>query len=307
VRAYARIIAPDGTSWLLGPGDLIGRVHTAALVIDDARVSEAHALVSLRGGELKLLGLRGVFAVDGQPTSEVVLSDGLEIELAPGLPIVIEEVDLPDHLLALESDALPRQVLVGASSVIVSGSGSGVVVQLVGRYHDGAGAHLWSNGDVWRLRVRGEAARDLGPGDRFVVGGHEIRVVAVTIAGAGQAKTHVEGGLSSPLRIVAHFDSVHIHHLGREHEQPLVLDGISARIVSELVAIGGPAPWDVLAGEVWRDEDDRLLLRRKWDVSLARLRRKLRDGRVRPDLVRAGGTGHVELMLYAGDVVDDQT
>jgi pSer/pThr/pTyr-binding forkhead associated (FHA) protein len=307
VRAYARIIAPDGSTWLLGPGDLIGRVHSAALVIDDARVSEAHAMVSLRGGELKLLGLRGVFAVAGRPTNEVTLVAGMEIELAPGLPLFVEETELPDRVLALEADGLPRQVLVGTSSIMSGGAEVGATPKLVGRYHDSAAAHLWSSGDAWRLRLRGGVARDLEAGDVFVVDDTRITVVAVTLARAGQQRTHIEGGLSSPIRVVANFDSVHIHQLGREQDQPLVLDGIAARIVSELVAVAGPVAWDVLAGEIWRDEVDRLQLRRKWDVSLARLRRKLREGRVRPDLVRAGGTGHVELMLYAGDVVDDQT
>ena len=39
------------------------------LHVDDARVSEAHALVSLRGRELQLLALRGRFAVDSTPRS----------------------------------------------------------------------------------------------------------------------------------------------------------------------------------------------------------------------------------------------
>lgn len=40
------------------PGDLIGRLPGAALQIADPRVSEAHAMVSLRAGELVLLALR---------------------------------------------------------------------------------------------------------------------------------------------------------------------------------------------------------------------------------------------------------
>ena len=119
----------------------------------------------------------------------------------------------------------------------------------------------------------------------------------------GQTPTRLDGALHPPLRIVARFDTVHIHVEGR----PVVtFDGLHARILSELVAVGGPASWDVIAGEVWKeDADDRLQLRRRWDVSLARLRRKLREARVRPDLVRAGGTGQVELLLYEHDSVED--
>ena len=40
---------------------------SAALHLDDPRVSEAHAMVSIRGSELKLLALRGRFQIDGLP------------------------------------------------------------------------------------------------------------------------------------------------------------------------------------------------------------------------------------------------
>ena len=82
---------------------------------------------------------------------------------------------------------------------------------------------------------------------------------------------------------------------------------MSARIISELVAFDGPVAWEVLAREIWDNEDeDRTSLRRKLDVNLARLRRKLRDRRIRPDLVRAAGTGHFELLLHERDVVEDR-
>lgn len=305
MRAYAKILAPDDTEWLLGPGDLIGRLATAALCIDDARVSEAHAMISLRGGELHLLGLRGLFVVDGPPVQEVTLREGLEIQLAPGLALEVLEIELPDHVLAIEGDELPRQVLTGASSLVATPR-----LALVGRYRDDAEAHLWNRGNGWRIRLRGEPARDLLPGDRFSVGGQQITAVEVALDRAGPQRTRVDGALSPPLRIVASYDTVHIHRagaLGATPEAPLTLDGIAARIISELVAVQGPAAWEVLAGEIWPDEDDRVQLRRKWDVSLARLRRKLRQASVRPDLIRAGGTGQVELLLYPGDAVDDRT
>ena len=110
--------------------------------------------------------------------------------------------------------------------------------------------------------------------------------------------------MQSPLTIVASYDTVHLH---REGQAALALDGISARIVSELVAFGGPASWEMIAREIWRHEEDRGQLRRKWDVNLARLRRKLRAVGIRTDLFRAGGTGQIELFLYKSDRVDDRT
>jgi pSer/pThr/pTyr-binding forkhead associated (FHA) protein len=47
--ATVRLRLPDGSTTTLAPGDIIGRMASAALVLDDGRVSEAHAMVSLRG------------------------------------------------------------------------------------------------------------------------------------------------------------------------------------------------------------------------------------------------------------------
>ncbi len=47
-------------------------------------------------------------------------------------------------------------------------------------------------------------------------------------------------------------------------------------------------------------------MRRKWDASLARLRQKLRENRIRADLIRADGAGNFELLLYPGDIVDHE-
>ena len=118
MRAFVRIRTPDAQTVVLGPGDIIGRLATAALHLDDGRISEAHAMVSLRGRELKLLALRGLFAVAGKPIDEIVLREGLAVELARGLEIYVEDVVLPTALLAIEGEGLPRQVLAGTSSLV---------------------------------------------------------------------------------------------------------------------------------------------------------------------------------------------
>ncbi len=298
MRAYARLSTPAGQSVALGPGDFIGRLACAALWLDDARVSEAHAMVSLRGRELKLLALRGHFAIDGQPRDEVVLREGLVIEPAQGLRLVVEEVCLPAHVLALEGDGLPRQVLTGTVSITTRPE-----LRLWPRYRDDAEAHVWDTGEQWRVRVGDEPAHELAPGQAIVVGGRTLRAVAVELAQAGGSPTRLDGTMRPPLHVIARFDTVHIHAQGR---LAVSLDGISARIVSELAALAGPVSWDVLAGEIWRGDGDRGALRGRWDVALTRLRRKLREARVRPDLVRTGGTGQVELLLYPEDRLDSE-
>ena len=73
MRAFVRLKDPDGVVHELSHGDIIGRVWSAALHLDDARISEAHAMVSLRGQELKLLALRGMFALGRKTLRELVL------------------------------------------------------------------------------------------------------------------------------------------------------------------------------------------------------------------------------------------
>ena len=299
MRAYARLSTPSGHSVALGPGDFIGRLSCAALYLDDGRISEAHAMVSLRGRDLKLLALRGHFAIDGQPRDEVVLREGLVIEPAPGLRLKVEEVCLPAQVLALEADGLARQLLTGTVSITTRPE-----LRLWPRYRDDAEACIWDNGEQWRVRVGDGPARELAPGQVVTVGGVDLRAVAVELATAGGTLTRADGTMRPPLHVIAKFDTVHIHARGK---LAVTLDGIAARIVSELAALAGPAAWDVLAGEIWRGDDDRTQLRGRWDVALTRLRRKLREAGVRPDLVRTGGTGQVELLLYPEDRLDNET
>ncbi len=208
-------------------------------------------------------------------------------------------VDLPDAVLAIEGEGLPRQVLRGVCSVVTRPR-----PQVVTGYRHDAAAHLWSTGDSWRLQVADAPAIDLSPGDTFTADSRRFVAVAVSLEAAARSQTHVQGGVAPPLRIIAHFDTVHIHV---DAEPVLVLNGLPARIVSELVSFDGPVHWEVLAHEVWRGEEDRMLLRSKLDVNLSRLRRKLRDARVRPDLVRSDGAGQIELFLRQSDRVDDRT
>jgi len=299
MRACVRFALPDGSTRLLGPGDIVGRLVSAALHIDDARISEAHALVSLRGRELKLLALRGMFAVAGRPVRDVVLEPGLIVQPARGLELRVLDVTLPDHVLALQAPGLPRTLLAGTTSVVAEPR-----MSLVPRYQGDAAAHVWNTGDGWRLRPAGGDVRPLEPGDSFEVAGIRIEAVAVPLDLAGHHATRAEGGVQQPLRIIASYDTV---QLRRGDALALALNGISARIVSELVAFDGPVAWHVLAGEIWAGSGDRAQLRRKWDVNLARLRKKLREAGLRDDLVKAGGGGHVELLMYEGDTVDDRT
>ena len=119
----------------------------------------------------------------------------------------------------------------------------------------------------------------------------------------GNPTTQLHGGVQEPLRIVSHFDSVEIHR----HDGVLTIGGHGARIISELMAIGGPVEWSTLARELWgRDLDrDDPRVRHRWDMALRRLRRRLRDAGIRADLVHPDGHGRVVLRTAEHDRVEE--
>lgn len=289
-RAVAWCSLGGGPPVPLVHGDVIGRLRTAALVVDDPRMSEGHALVSLRAGRLRLLGLRGRFRVHHRVTSDVELEPGLEIELAKGLVLRVDDVSLPDRLLAIEGDGLPRHVLSGPLALDAR-----PVPRLRPEWHPDADAVLWNLDEAWRVSVHGGPARALAEGDRVDIAGWTLRVVAVDLTEASGPRTRRE--FTAALHLEACVDTVRIV---AEGSPPVVVGGLPGRVLAELVALAGPVAWSVVAGEVWNDTDP-ARLRRRWDVTLGRLRERLRALGLRDDLVHTDGAGHVELLLRAGD------
>ena len=105
---------------------------------------------------------------------------------------------------------------------------------------------MWSYGTGWRYRVDGGEARDLVAGHEFTVGESVFRAVEVRLREASRNGTEV--GTDAPLRIIARHVTVHVH---REGQPICVLAGVPGRIVSELVLMGVPVNWEVLAGQIW--------------------------------------------------------
>lgn len=296
MRAFVSVLDPSGQEHELVHGDLIGRVWTAALQLNDGRISEAHAMISLREGELRLLALRGRFAVDGKPLDTVALEPGMVVQLARGVDVQVVEVHLPEQIIGVEGEHLPRQALPGVASFVAG-------PRLVAGWRDDALAHTWHTGDGTMV-AQGGATRSLEIGDTLTLDGATIEVVALPTASASPDATRRGGSLSLPLRLVARFDTVHLH---REGHPPVLFSGKQARLISELVAVGTSISWQALAGELWPDEADTSVLRSRLDVVLSRTRRKLRARGVRADLVRPDGAGHIELVLYGQDEVEDKT
>ncbi|MBT9558178.1 MAG: winged helix-turn-helix domain-containing protein [Myxococcales bacterium] len=297
MRAFAQLRTPDGGLVELGHGDLIGRLWSAALPLDDPRISEAHAMVSHRDGALKLLALRGRLGVGRDDVAELELSRGLIVTLARGLSLTVVAVRLPAEVLGIDAPGLGRRVLAGVNSFTLTPRPT-----LLPHYVPGADALIWSSGASWRVRVGDEPDRLWSVGDVITLPGLVITAVAIPVQ---QAEEKVTLGSTSglrPLRIVARFDTVHL----QERDQTvLTLDGVGARIISELGLLGGPVRWEVLAAELWPGAPAERL-RTRLDTAIMRLRAALRDAGVRPDLVRTTGTGHVELLLHPRDELVDE-
>ena len=252
-------------------------------------------MISLRGPALKLMALRGRFTLGQRPLTELELAAGQRIWLADGLSVQVVAVQVPEVALALEGANLPRQVLAGVASL-----GLTPRPRLRRGSHAEAVAVIWSDGAQWRLRM-GDSEREVSAGSTFTAGGETFSLVAVPLGTVGDA-TRQAGAVTAPLRIEARHDTAHI---SRDGEVVLRLVGAQARIVSELVQIAGPAPWHVVAGEVWPDVANTRSCRRRWDISLSRLRRRLREVRVRADLIKADGKGNYELFLHPSDTLID--
>lgn len=288
--AYVRLCL-DGEEAVLLPGDRIGRLWTAELRIDDPSVSECHAYVSLRDGALRLLRLRGSLRVHGLEVDEVVLAAGQQISLSPARILSVAEVVIPTVTLGLSVDGrvvplVGSMLVLGEDGRLVQGHGEGV-------------SRFWSTGAGWMVQHRAAAPRPLEPGERFDAGRHSVEVIEI---GTGRAEAPATVGVSrmAPLHLQANWDSVVLLRVGHA---PGRLVGAPARVLTALAAFDGPVHWEVAAAEVWRRISDRHQLRRRWDRTLAALRRKLRTLGVRDDLVQTAG-GQVELVLGADDRVE---
>lgn len=288
------------------PGDLIGRLASADVVISDPRISEAHALVSLRRRSLRLLGLRGALSVDGREADAVTLAPGLRVELADGLGFTVESVELPTHSLVLCGTGQgPVELGASSYSLLPENPTTGPqTLRLVMGYVHGAAAHLWYSGARLWIRPDGEEAEPIETGGRWTVAGCPLRVIHMPLDGTNDTIIGAGRNDRTNLVIVARYTSVHVQRDGGT----AVLTGKPANLVSELVGFGGkPVSWETVSRQIWGEHGDREQLRDNFDATRSRLRRQLRDLGIREDLVTLDGSGNVELVLYPGDHMVDET
>lgn len=292
------IALPDGTQVHLNPGDIIGRMASAALRVDDPRVSEAHALVSLRGEGLVLLALRGALLRNGKPQSSIALVPGSAIVLAAGLQLEVLGVQLPDTALAIDGVEHGPMILTRSVYSLVR---HGEVTKCIPGFRQDAVLSVWSTGEGWRCKHGADPAVPVHADQRLLPGVHAR---SIQLSKASAQATVAAGQIGVPLRIVARFDTVQID---REGWPTCHIGGRPARILSELVSIGAPVSWEAVAREIWADNAERDQLRTRWDRNLSSLRAKLRAAQIRTDLVRSCGSGNVEVLLHQSDQALDES
>lgn len=246
-------------------------------------------MLSLRGGELHLLNLRGGLRVRGRPMRDVRLGLGLKLEVAPGLFLEVVDVRLPQQVLAVKGPGVDV-VLEGACSLVLHPT-----PQVVSSQVENA-AHFWQDGRVWYVE-HGEDQQVVVPGQPLQLGEWEGIAELRSLADASMKSTQ-----NQARSVVVHtcFDTAQVFCGGR---LVAAFSGIKGRLLHELAEVDGPVAWSVVAREVWSNEATEFELRRRWDKTMSRIRVMLRDAGVRDDLVKATGTGQVELLLYPGDEI----
>ncbi len=288
MRPHVRFMRGDDVTSDVPPGGMLGRSPLAAMHFSDPRVSEAHALVSLREGRLLLLALRRRFAVDGQTVNECTLREGLLIELAPGVAIEVVELVLPDTLLAIEGTDLPLQLLPDVASWL-----PGPPSRLVALHDPRAAVTFWGEGAVMKARAGDGAVVEPGDGQRWCSNDREIVIRALPRAHFHHPTTPTETASVGRFRMARDGQRLIVTGPG---DRSIAFDGLMATLIRAL-ARGQHVHWTVLCQSLWPGDTDWDTLRGRLDVLLSRLRKKLRDAAMPPTLVRFDGGG---MLLLAG-------
>lgn len=275
----------------LFPGDLIGRLHGCALQLDDPRVSEAHAMVGVRGNSLWMLGLRGSIGIgvrDQDWRHDVKLIEGSRLRLAEELELTVVSVTLPDYVLVLEGYAEP---------VVLDRPEWSLLDHAATPSHERqAQAWLWSQELDWLIQVPGTSPIRVEEHDTIDVAGLRLRFVRqpVTIADVPPTDT-VEWRLPR-LNIEIQRDITRIHVAGRPTTE---LTRNAHEIMSHAARLAGErgtVHWTEIAAAIWPVNGTE----KNWFTAHKRLKERLQKHCLPDNLVRCRN-GQVSIVLRPED------
>lgn len=293
---------PDGSEVTLGPGALIGRLPTATLCWPDPSLSEARALVSVRGGELALLGLRGPLRSERHGRlQDVPLTEGDRITLSDLLWLQVRGLGLPERVPCLRCPD-PVPLLLSVAALVADGGGR---LHLVAGSRDDALARVWSGGATWFLQAPGASAIALEVGMEVSVGGRTLTVDTVLLRSIAGERTRLPAWAHPALTVTIGPDQTSVR---AEDGRTVLFDGKAAVLLHFLNDIGGPVPWERFSRRLWRKNLQDPYERRQAQDSLIklldRMRGELASQGFRTDLVRSDGRGNYQLHVEPDDVVE---
>lgn len=266
----------------------MGRLRGAAIRIQDPRVSEAHALITLRGAQFVMLALRGrLRLVGGEARGRIDLQAGQRIELNEGVEVVVDAVAISPTLLAilgLEPDPVP---LLSPEISLV-----GDPLHLVPHNHGDAVLRVWRSQAQWWIGPPAGAPAPLRVGHRQEVDGHELRWELVSTSLVSVDPTTLRE-FWPPLEVDVF--GQHTELLLRGEGTPHRLTGnlhSMVRWVATMARLGHAVHWLEVAKRIWRVNHTRA----NWYRTLGRLKGKLRDLRLPENLVETKA-GLVRLAL----------
>ena len=280
-------------------GDIVGRLRSASLQISHPQISEAHAMLSLRGQRLVLIALRGALGGAGQGAEEIPLETGQTIVLNEEVSLEVIKIELPQRVVGFQWAGQPAVAPAGAVfSVFATDS------QLRPGFHADADAHVWrDHNGCWSLQI-GQApsvAVAVG-GEPWSIVGRPLRAVWIEL---GQLESPRTEGRSPVLTISGSQTHLQVSSRGGKLAE---ISGQGARILWELALHherGAPfADWELIADQLWGARLNRRSKRARWDMAIKRLRNSLLSLDLERELVQSDGAGACGLVLRPGDRID---
>lgn len=264
---------PSGRDIRLGSGGVIGRGAWTTLRLDDAEVSEAHALVTRRDARFRLLPLRGAITVNGETVGDAILRPKLEVRLSRNTVLTVRDVVVPTESLALMGIG-PDAVLVAECPQSLVGTPPALVAGL----RRDALLWLWPDDGTWLARARGEEPEVVEPGRAWLLGGVEVVVFGQsTVASAAGTVATRRGPLSVSVE-------PGLLRLRAEGGTTLSLGGNQAEFLTLLLDRAEPVHWTEIARYFWPEREQHRW-RERFDAMVKGVRAKLREHHLRGDLL----------------------